>query len=173
MCDAALVLQPQLMMAMNGLVLTQKRTSCRNKFLKAEDDLLRQLVEQYGESNWTLISSHMRRRTARQCRERYKNYLSPKVRNAPWTPEEEALLTKKVKEIGPKWAMIASYFDARSDVNVKNHWAAMTSRNERVERSARAKAEAAMKAIEDIPMMNAEDWDWPDEPYFMGTDLNI
>jgi hypothetical protein len=74
----------------------------------------------------------MGHRTARQCRERYKNYLSPIYRNNPWTDEEEAVLAEKVKELGQKWSAIARFFEGRSDVNVKNHWAAMQSRNERV-----------------------------------------
>ena len=166
-CNVSIMaLQPQMLLAMNNLMLSRKPVTCRQKFLKAEDDLLKSLVEQYGESNWTLISTHMKRRTARQCRERYKNYLSPKVRNSPWTPEEEALLVQKVQEIGQKWAVIASYFDARSDVNVKNHWAAMTSRNERVQRYAREKAEAARLNAESGS--DASVWQWTEETSLSG-----
>lgn len=129
----ALLLDPHVLFA-------GKQGCCsRHKFLKAEDDQLRVLVTKYGEQNWNLISSHMNRRNARQCRERYKNYLSPNYRNTPWTPAEEAILAAKVKEFGPKWSTIARFFEARSDVNVKNHWAAMQSRNERVLKSAQAK----------------------------------
>lgn len=42
-----------------------------------------------------------------------------------------------MKEIGPKWAVIARLFESRSDVNVKNHWAAMVSRDERIQKWAR------------------------------------
>jgi hypothetical protein len=74
---------------------------CR-KFQKSEDDQLRALVLQFGESNWKLISLHMNRRNARQCRERYKNYLSPAFKHTPWSEEEERLLSEKVSELGPK-----------------------------------------------------------------------
>lgn len=100
----------------------------RHKFTKAEDELLKSLVEKYGETNWVVISSQMKTRSPRQCRERYKNYLSPKIKNGPWTPEEEELLIQKVKELGQRWANIALYFEPRSDVNVKNHWTAMMNR---------------------------------------------
>jgi hypothetical protein len=100
--------------------------------MKAEDEQLRALVTRFGEQNWNLVSSHMSNRTARQCRERYKNYLSPIYRNNPWTAEEEMLLGEKVRELGQKWSAIARFFEGRSDVNVKNHWAAIQSRNERV-----------------------------------------
>lgn len=103
-------------------------TSLRHKFTKAEDDLLKQLVAKFGEANWMAVASHMKTRTPRQCRERYKNYLSDKIKNGPWTHEEEVLLQEKVKELGPKWAKIALFFESRSDVNVKNHWTALVNR---------------------------------------------
>lgn len=102
--------------------------SIRHKFTKAEDELLKSLVEKHGESNWITISAAMKTRSPRQCRERYKNYLSPKIQNGPWTPEEEQLLIEKVKELGQRWSNIALYFEPRSDVNVKNHWSAMVNR---------------------------------------------
>jgi hypothetical protein len=111
-----------------------KGAAGRHKFLKTEDDLLRSLVERYGETNWNLISSFMNRRNARQCRERYKNYLSPIFRNTPWTGAEDQLLVQKVQEIGQRWSVIAKLFEGRSDVNVKNRWAAIQTRNERIER---------------------------------------
>ncbi|EAY05451.1 Myb-like DNA-binding domain containing protein [Trichomonas vaginalis G3] len=103
-------------------------SSLRHKFTKAEDDLLKQLVAKFGESNWMAVASHMKTRTPRQCRERYKNYLSDKIKNGPWTHEEEVLLQEKVKELGQKWAKIALFFESRSDVNVKNHWTALVNR---------------------------------------------
>ena len=103
----------------------------RHKFSKQEDETLKRIVQQHGEGNWSLIASCMKNRTARQCRERYKNYLSPNIKNDPWTPEEELLLEKKYAELGPRWAKIALFFENRSDVNVKNHWTAMMNRQSR------------------------------------------
>jgi hypothetical protein len=115
----------------------------RHKFTKVEDELLKSLVQKYGESNWCAVAAQIKTRTPRQCRERYKNYLSPKIKNGPWTPEEEELLAKKVAEIGPKWAHISTFFAPRSDVNVKNHWTSMVNRRQR-EMTAIAKKNIAM-----------------------------
>lgn len=82
----------------------------RRKFQKEEDERLRNLVDHFGENNWPLIASHMHGRTARQCRERYKNYLSPKVNNRPWTQDEEDLLAAKVRELGQKWTVYSHIF---------------------------------------------------------------
>jgi hypothetical protein len=137
----------------------------RHKFLKAEDDQLRSLVERFGEKNWTLISSYMKRRTPRQCRERYKNYLSPAVSNRPWSAEEEVLLVEKVNQLGQKWAKIAAFFDGRSDVNVKNRWTAISQRNERVQKCAMAHDRKAAESPElDDRLFAAdglsEEWTW-------------
>jgi hypothetical protein len=116
----------------------------RQKFLPGEDDMLRSLVGQYGDRNWSVIASYMKRRSARQCRERYKNYLSPAISTRPWSEEEEALLTEKVAELGQKWSQIAVFFDGRSDVNLKNRWAAIVVRNERVKRWEKARSNATV-----------------------------
>jgi hypothetical protein len=102
----------------------------RHNFTKFEDRRLRELVEEYG-SNWAKVAAALKTRSAKQCRDRYKNYLDPNVRNQPWTPEEENLLERKVAEIGRKWTLIAKLFENRSEANVKNHWTAMQSRSER------------------------------------------
>lgn len=100
----------------------QKKSS-RQMFSIEEDDMLSKLVKEYGEKNWRTISKHMPNRTTRQCRERYRNYLSPQIKNGPWTTEEDLLLEQKYLEYGPKWATIAQFFKTRSDVNIKNRWA--------------------------------------------------
>lgn len=118
----------------------------RHKFSKQEDDTLRRIVLQHGEGNWSTIAACMKNRTARQCRERYKNYLSPRIKNDPWTREEEQLLELKYAELGPKWAKIALFFESRSDVNVKNHWAAMVNRQNREKLMHQEKAEMFARA---------------------------
>jgi hypothetical protein len=148
--NRSLHLELQALMLPIGFLDAGRHNGARHKFLKAEDDLLRILVEKYGETDWNLVSSFMGRRNARQCRERYKNYLSPSFRNTPWTQAEEDLLTQKVREFGPKWSVIAKDFEGRSDVNVKNHWAAMASRNERIEKYSRAKAEEMLGRVEEL-----------------------
>jgi hypothetical protein len=104
----------------------------RHKFSKAEDALLRRLVDVHGETDWALIATQIPNRTPRQCRERFHNYISPTLNNGPWTAAEEVLLDAKVREMGPRWAEIARSFHGRSDVNVKNHWTAMLNQRQRV-----------------------------------------
>jgi hypothetical protein len=67
-------------------------------------------------------------RNARQCRDRWDSYLSPSVRNGPWTPQEEQLLTELVRQHGSSWKRIATFFPSRTDINVKSRWQLMQRR---------------------------------------------
>lgn len=102
----------------------QKKT-IRKQFTKEEDQLLLELVEKFGDKKWKLISKRMPNRSTRQCHERYKYFLSPKLSNNPWTEEECMILEMKYQEIGPKWAEIATFLNNRSAVSVKNKWGAL------------------------------------------------
>ena len=101
----------------------------RQMFSAEEDFLLRSLVARFGDKDWKIIAENMPNRTTKQCRERYKNYLSPNIRNDPWTPEEDQILIQKYNELGPKWSTIASFLDRRSDVNIKNRWTSLSCHN--------------------------------------------
>lgn len=97
-------------------------SKCRKSFSPQEDERLKLLVAKYGTDNWSAIEKEMPGRNIRQCRERYKHYLAPEVSHRPWTKEEDDLLIEKYKEIGPKWVKLKTFFDNRTDINIKNRW---------------------------------------------------
>ena len=105
-----------------GIQYATKKAHPRSKFSEEEDELLQLLVQTYGTKDWQTISRHMPDRNARQCRDRWQNYLSPSVVNGPWTEEEEELLVQKYEELGPSWKQIASFFPTRTDINIKSRW---------------------------------------------------
>jgi hypothetical protein len=92
------------------------------RFTASEDELLTKLVEDLGSDDWQVIAAHLRGRNARQCRDRWTNYLSPAVGNGPWTADEDHLLMQKYSEFGAFWKHIASFFRSRTDINVKSRW---------------------------------------------------
>ena len=100
----------------------QCKRSKRQMFSLEEDKILSEQVRKHGERDWSIIASKLPGRTARQCRERFKNYLSPNVTHVPWKAEEDNLLRKLVEEIGPKWTKLVEYFPKRTDVLIKNRW---------------------------------------------------
>jgi hypothetical protein len=92
------------------------------KFTPAEDLRLLEVVDHCGCKDWSIVARHMFPRNARQCRERWTNYINPVLVNQPWTQAEEDLLGEKFAEYGRKWQSIAAYFPNRSKNQVKNHW---------------------------------------------------
>jgi hypothetical protein len=103
----------------------------RKKFTRQEDEILRNLVNQFGQSDWGLIARHFQNRTPRQCRERWKHYVSPDVVTGDWTEADDQMLRAKVTEFGPRWSVIAQYFHGRTDIGVKNRYISITGKKEK------------------------------------------
>ena len=97
----------------------------RKMFTPQEDALIVVMVEKFGQKSWQLIAQSLTNRTPRQVRERFRNYLSPGLKNGPWSRKEDELLKKLYSEYGPKWSKISSFFESRSDVNIKNRWSSI------------------------------------------------
>ncbi|KAH0792771.1 Myb-like DNA-binding domain containing protein [Histomonas meleagridis] len=94
----------------------------RFKFEKHEDEKLKELIAKYGTHSWKKVAEEMEGRNVRQCRERWKHYLSNDMKNNPWSKEEEILLLQKVAEVGHKWTRLAKLFPERTDIQLKLHW---------------------------------------------------
>ena len=99
-------------------------------FTSEEDEMMRRLVQIHGEKAWKVIAAALPGRSTRQCRERWRNYLSPSVRSMPWTVNDDQKLESLITQFGTQWARIATFFEYRTDVNVKNRWV-LLKRNER------------------------------------------
>ena len=106
-----------------------KMNRVRCKFTKQEDILLVNVVNELGTRDWEAIANRIPNRNARQCRERYTNYLAPNLSHDPWTPEEDSLLEQKLKELGAKWVNISKYFKNRTDTMLKNRWLVLSRRS--------------------------------------------
>jgi hypothetical protein len=93
---------------------------------KAEDELLIQLVEEYGAKDWSKIAAAMAKRgqvrMGKQCRERWFNHLSPDVRKEAWTPEEDRIIIDAHRQLGNKWTAISRLLQGRPANAIKNHW---------------------------------------------------
>jgi hypothetical protein len=93
----------------------------RRRFTDSEDGLLNRLVEQLGTESWATIATGIPGRTARQCRSRWKHYLSGR-QDVAWTQDEDDLIEEKVAEIGAKWTRIGQLLKNRTDIEVKARW---------------------------------------------------
>jgi hypothetical protein len=92
----------------------------RNHFSPEEDTRLTNLVLRHGQ-DWSVIGQSMPGRTARQCRERWRQCISPDVNHSSFTEQEEELLMGLVSSYGTKWKRFESSFRGRPDNQLKCH----------------------------------------------------
>jgi hypothetical protein len=116
-------------------VQSPKSQARKSKFSPDEDTQLAELVAIHGDEDWITISCLMTGRNARQCRERWRHYLSPAVSLTPFSPEEDALLLEKYTEMGAKWKSMAVHFPGRTDIMLKNRWLLLDRHQKRAERA--------------------------------------
>jgi hypothetical protein len=94
----------------------------RRKFTPEEDAALADEVERLGDSAWREVADNLPGRTARQCRERWQNYIASPANSDPWTEAEDALLIEKADECGHRWKQISAFLPGRKETDVKNRW---------------------------------------------------
>lgn len=104
------------------------------KFSPDEDNLLIEAVKILGTNVWHDIALKVPGRNARQCRERWNNYLNPSLISAPWTPEEDLFLLQKRKDLGLNWQNISVFFPQRSKNSIKNRYSILIRRQTKKDR---------------------------------------
>jgi hypothetical protein len=94
----------------------------RHPFTEDEDAVILTARRPGFSKAWSDIAKRLPGRTARQCRDRWLNYLSPEIASEPWTPEEDQLLVEKINEMGDHWTWMTPFFNARSENDIKGRW---------------------------------------------------
>ncbi len=73
----------------------------------AEDEVLKAAVMKYGLNQWSRISSLLVRKSAKECKARWYEWLDPSIRKTEWTREEEEKLLHLSKIFPCQWRTIA------------------------------------------------------------------
>ncbi|KAJ3429119.1 cell division cycle 5-like protein [Anaeramoeba flamelloides] len=73
----------------------------------SEDQILLVSVMKYGTNQWARISSLLVRKSAKQCKERWYNWLEPSIKKTEWTQEEDEKLLHLAKIMPTQWRTIA------------------------------------------------------------------
>ena len=90
----------------------------KGKWTEDEDHQLRIAVMQ-GYEHWGKVSEKLPGRTAKQCKERWVNYLDPTILHGPFSPAEDELLIQLHSHLGNKWAAISRQLTGRTENAVK------------------------------------------------------
>ena len=133
-------------------------------FTKKEDQLINHFVNLLGTKKWPLIAKFVRGRTAKQCRDRYMNYLKPGLSNIEWTQKEDDLLLELYLKHGPKWSTICRYFKNRNQVSLKNRFIFLQKQNASNEKKIMNESQENINKQNDI--FSEDAFDLKDEQIF-------
>ncbi|XP_027202257.1 cell division cycle protein 21 [Dermatophagoides pteronyssinus] len=73
-----------------------------------EDEILKAAVMKYGKNQWSRIASLLHRKSAKQCKARWYEWLDPSIKKTEWSREEEEKLINLVRLMPTQWRTIAS-----------------------------------------------------------------
>lgn len=72
-----------------------------------EDEILKAAVSKYGLNQWARVSSLLARKTPKQCKARWAEWLDPGIRKIEWSREEDEKLLHLAKLMPTQWRTIA------------------------------------------------------------------
>jgi pre-mRNA-splicing factor CDC5/CEF1 len=72
-----------------------------------EDEILKASVSKYGLNQWARVSSLLARKTPKQCKARWSEWLDPGIRKIEWSKEEDEKLLHLAKLMPTQWRTLA------------------------------------------------------------------
>ncbi len=102
----------------------------RCAWTEKDDLMLKDLAFKYKGRKWRhvaeainyLVAPGEKRKTPKQCRERWHSHLNPAINIGTWSEEEEKQLFGAHKSVGNKWSIISENLPGRTDNAVKNYF---------------------------------------------------
>ena len=92
-----------------------------------ESKYLTTLTTESSQCTWKEIAEKINAKyngskTAKQCRERYRNYANPNIENSKWKPQEKILLVILHEIYGNQWHKIVNQLNYRSNVVIRDYF---------------------------------------------------
>ncbi|EJU05578.1 hypothetical protein DACRYDRAFT_20015 [Dacryopinax primogenitus] len=72
-----------------------------------EDEVLKAAIAKYGKNQWARISSLLVRKTPKQCKSRWYEWLDPSIKKTEWSKTEDEKLLHLAKLMPTQWRTIA------------------------------------------------------------------
>ena len=73
----------------------------------SEDEILKAAIMKYGKNQWARVASLLPRKSSKQCKARWYEWLDPSIKKTEWTREEEEKLLHLAKLMPTQWRTIA------------------------------------------------------------------
>jgi hypothetical protein len=94
-----------------------------SKWSKADDEKLKELVEDMGSNDWKAVAEKMGDKTDTQCMHRWNKVLKPSLVKGAWTEDEDRKVIDLVRKYGAKkWSIIASHLPGRIGKQCRERW---------------------------------------------------
>lgn len=74
-----------------------------------EDEVLKVAVAKYGLNQWSRVASLLHRKSAKQCKARWNEWLDPSIKKIEWSREEEEKLLHLAKIFPTQWRTISRH----------------------------------------------------------------
>eukprot|EP01104_Vermistella_antarctica_P013882 TRINITY_DN427_c0_g1_i1.p1 TRINITY_DN427_c0_g1~~TRINITY_DN427_c0_g1_i1.p1 ORF type:complete len:823 (+),score=272.92 TRINITY_DN427_c0_g1_i1:267-2735(+) len=72
-----------------------------------EDEILKAAVMKYGKNQWSRVASLLHKKSSKQCKARWYEWLDPSIKKTEWSREEEEKLLHLAKLMPCQWRTIA------------------------------------------------------------------
>ncbi len=88
----------------------------------SEDEILKAAVMKYGKQQWARVASLLNRKSAKQCKARWNEWLDPSIRKVEWSRAEDEKLLHLAKLMPAQWKTIGPLVGGRTAVQCQERY---------------------------------------------------
>jgi len=111
-----------------------------------EDEILKAAVMKYGKNQWARVASLLSRKSAKQCKARWYEWLDPSIKKTEWHRDEEEKLLHLAKLMPNQWRTIAPIVGRTAAQCMEHYEKLLDQAQESMEGSSSSSASATVAA---------------------------